>query len=161
MMRISKVKRILLVMAFFITIAAVLPVYAQGGGKRLGVATGFENFVGVYRQNGFDIKLGYDFSKGNEFVFLGPNYRFVDQKLITGPLHFSLGAGGYLKYIYNNDFDKAFEWGLNLPIGLSLLVFDNFLEIFVEVAPGVEVHPKPAFDMDSTNFWIGATIGID
>ena len=158
-----KMKGVLLVLVLFslslvtVSTAAAYP----GGGSRLGVATGFHNWVLIYRPGNWDFKGGYDFTEGNEYIFLSGAYRFVDQHPIAGPLRFSLGAGGYGQLMFGDQAESVVVGGLHIPVGLSLLVLDGFLEFFAEVAPEVDLYPSPSFSAEEIQAWVGITLAID
>jgi hypothetical protein len=57
--------------------------------------------------------------------------------------------------------EDMLEGGTRLPLGLSILFLDNFGELFVEIAPGFDLYPKPAFSDDPVQFWAGITFSLD
>ncbi|HDQ14237.1 MAG TPA: hypothetical protein ENN41_05430 [Sediminispirochaeta sp.] len=127
---------------------------------RIGFGVGTPNAVLIYRPHPFDFRGGYDFSEGNQFVFLSGDVRLIDNRHIQGPLHFSFGVGLYGKLFFERQSDMV-EGGTRLPVGLSLLLFDNFLEFFVELAPGIDLYPKPAFSSDPVQVWAGITLALN
>ncbi len=159
-MHILKPKRVLLISLLLFAVLSVAAAYPAGG-SRLGVATGYHNWVLIYRPGNWDFKGGYDFTKGNEFVYLSGDYRFVNQYPIAGPLHFSLGAGGYVQIMFGDDADSDLVGGIHTPVGLSLIFLDNFFELFVEAAPELDLYPKPAFSAENIQLWVGITLAIE
>ena len=134
---------------------------------RLGLAAGIPNVAVNYRMGRVDFKLAYDFSSetSREFIFLSGDYRLVNHRPLAPPLHVSVGLGGYGKVILddpeiNNDSFKL-EYGLRMPVALSLLFFNNFIELFVEISPGIEFVDKPAFSEEPVQVWVGFTFELD
>lgn len=147
-------------------VVSTTPLFAQSGRRsdRLGLAFGIPNGVLIYRPAPFDIRLGYDFASGDEFVFLSGDWRFVDNRRLVGVLHLSLGAGIYGKFFPegrddSDDFEA--DWGARIPVGLSVLLLRDFLEFFVEVAPDIDLYPSAQFADDPVQVFAGFTIGLD
>ena len=152
-----RTKRVL-IPAAFATLLAVLPAglaEAQTG-PRVGIGFGTPNAVFIVRPSIFDLKLGYDFTEDNEFVFLSGDIRFVSQRHLGHYVHLSLGLGAYAKF-YADDL----EGGGRIPVALSVLLLDNFLEFFVEVSPGIDFYPRAAISDDPLQAWVGFTLLID
>jgi hypothetical protein len=119
----------------------------------------------VYRPAPFDFKGGYDLSSGNQYIFLAGDIRLIDNRQIVGVLHGSFGIGLYGK-LYpegRDDDDDSIDYdaGTRLPFALSVLLLDDFLEFFVEVAPGLDFYPKPQFSNQPIQVFAGATIQLD
>jgi hypothetical protein len=127
---------------------------------RIGFGVGTPNAVFIYRPAPFDFRAGYDFSEGNQFVFLSGDLRLIDNRHLTGPLNISFGLGVYGK-LFAERTEDMLEGGTRLPLGLSILFLDNFGELFVEIAPGFDLYPKPAFSDDPVQFWAGITFSLD
>jgi len=159
-MHINKAKILLsLLLLFFIGISTAAG-YSTAR-SRLGLATGFHNWALIYRPGNWDFKGAYDFTEGKEYVYLSGDYRFVNQQTITGPLHFSLGAGAYAQVMFGDDHEENIIGGFHIPVSLSLLFFDDFLEFFVEAAPEFDLYPKPALSDDPVQLWAGITLAIE
>lgn len=150
-----------LVIVIGVVTAADLEAQTRGRDTRVGFGFGTPNTVLVVRPEPFDVKLGYDFTEGNEFIYLGADLRLLNQREIQAPLHFSLGFGGYTKFYAGDDSDDVFEGGFRTPIALSLLLIDDFLELYVEVAPGLDLYPRARFSDDPVQAWLGFTIDTD
>ena len=60
---------------------------------------------------------------------------------------------------FEDDGDNSF--GANIPISLEIPMLDDFVEIFLEFDPGLELLPKPKLTWKSTCIWLGATIRLD
>lgn len=152
-----------LVIAAVVLLTAVPTLEAQRRrDTRIGFGFGTPNTVFVVRPNPFDFKLGYDFTEGEEFIYLGADLRVLNQRVISRPLHFSAGIGGYTK-LYPNavDDEASFEGGLRLPVALSVLLLGDLLELYVEVAPGIDLYPKARFSDDPVQAWVGFTFSTD
>ncbi len=155
-------KRSVLVLIVMVVLAAVaVQSVSAYGGTRIGFGVGTPNAVFIYRPSPFDFRVGYDFTEGNEFIFVSGDLRPIDNIHIAGPLHFSFGIGGYIKTFPEvENSEDMFELGTRLPFGLSLLFLDNVAELFFEVAPGFDLYPKPAFSDEPVQLWAGLTLAI-
>lgn len=159
-------RRKLLLIGLLLLMTAATPVFAQfrGGSDRLGLAFGIPNGVLVYRPAPFDIKFGYDFTEGKEYIFLSGDWRLVNNRRIVGVLHGSFGVGLYGK-LYpegrdDEESDPDFDGGTRIPFALSVLLLDDFLEFFVEAAPGIDLYPKAQFADQPIQFFAGFTIEL-
>ena len=153
---------IALIIGVLLTAVAVQNVSAYGYRQsRIGFGVGTPNAVIIYRPAPFDFRFGYDFSEGNQFIFLSGDWRPTGNIQINGPLYFYFGIGGYAKFYPEADSSEDwFEGGTRLPLGLSLMFLDNVGELFIEVAPGFDLYPKPAFSDDPVQVWAGLTFAI-
>jgi hypothetical protein len=159
------VRRSILVIVFIAVIAAT-PLFAQfqGRSNRLGLAAGIPNGVLVYRPAPFDIKAGYDFTEGQQYIFIAGDLRLVDNRHMTGILHGSLGIGLYSKlYPEGNEDEEGFtvDAGARIPFALSILLMQDFLEFFVELAPGIDFYPAPRLSSQPLQLFAGLTIQLD
>ncbi|MFW5643519.1 MAG: hypothetical protein ACOCYQ_05775 [Alkalispirochaeta sp.] len=160
-----KRKAIVITVVLLVIVTASAFGQFRGRSDRLGLAFGIPNGVLVYRPAPFDIKGGYDFTTGNQYIFLAGDIRFVDNRQIVGVLHGSFGIGLYGK-LYpegrdDDDDEIDYDAGTRLPFALSVLLLDDFLEFFVEVAPGLDFYPKPQFADQPLQVFAGATIQLD
>lgn len=148
-------------------IMGTTPLAAQSGGRfgRLGVAFGTPNTVLVYRPSPLDFKIGYDFSEHSQYFFLAGDVRLIDNRQIAGVLHGSFGLGLYGKlYWEGRDEDESnveFDGGTRVPVALSVLVLNNFLEFFIEVAPGIDFYPRLRFADQPVQVFGGITVQLD
>jgi len=153
-----------IVFSFFLVlflIGGIISSFAYGQKPaRIGFGVGTPNAVFIYRPSPFDFRGGYDFTEGNQFIFMSGDFRLIDNRYLTGPLHISFGIGLYGK-LYLERESEPFEGGTRLPIGLSILFLDNFIELFVEIAPGFDLYPKPAFSDDPVQVWAGVTLAMN
>jgi hypothetical protein len=155
---------VLIMVLFAVVVASPLFAQFQGRSNRLGLAAGIPNGVLVYRPAPFDIKAGYDFTSGNQYVFLAGDVRLIDNRQMVGVLHGSFGIGAYTKLFpegRKSDGDIEFDAGGRVPFALSILLLDNFLEFFVEIAPGIDFYPKPQFSNQPIQVFAGATFLLD
>ncbi|MFO7848498.1 MAG: hypothetical protein R6V67_00935 [Spirochaetia bacterium] len=157
-----KLRRLLFILVFAVVLVSVAPAYSSHG-TRVGIGGGSPHYVLIFRPGKFDFKGSYDLTEGNKYIYAAGAYRFVNLHNIEGPLHFSLGAGGFGKLFLNEDTneDKDLIGGVQLPVSLSLLFLDDLLEIFVEFAPGLKLDPRPEFDPDNLHYWVGLTVGMN
>ena len=152
-----KIRRILIVALLIASVST--PLFARE--TRLGLGFGLPNAVLVVRPVPWEIKAGYDFTSGNEYVFASLDYRFVNSQPIVDNLHFSLGFGAYTKILVPDDERASFEGGFRLPFGVQYLLFNNFLEFFFQISPGLDFYPKFAFSDQPVQLWAGFTIRSD
>jgi hypothetical protein len=157
---------IVLTIALVLAVGAATPGFAQfqGRSNRLGLALGIPNGVLVYRPAPFDIKAGYDFTEGKEYIFLAGDLRLIDNRQMVGVLHGSFGIGAYGKlYPEGRDGDSSVEMdgGTRIPFALSVLLLDDFLEFFVEVAPSIDFYPKAQFSDQPVQLFAGMTVQLD
>jgi len=160
-------KRKALIITVVLLVVTTASAFGQFRGRsdRLGLAFGIPNGVLVYRPAPFDFKGGYDLTSGNQYIFLAGDIRLIDNRQIVGVLHGSFGIGLYGK-LYpegrdDDDDDIDYDAGTRLPFALSVLLLDDFLEFFVEIAPGLDFYPKPQFSNQPIQVFAGATIQLD
>lgn len=141
--------------------AAIFTLSAESDNeKRLGFGFGYPNTVLNFQGGPYDLKIGYDFTEGEEFLFLGGSYMLINSRPmfenITGSL--ALGLFGRIAFGDNNE---DFIGGMNIPLSGEISFIDNFLEFFITAAPGIELYPKPAFTKEAITAWAGFTILLD
>lgn len=125
--------------------------------KRLGLGFGYPNTTLIFKIDPMDFKIGYDFTDGKEYLFLSGSYDLINSRQISDKFAFSAGAGVFTKMMFG---DEEIKGGINLPVSLEMPLMDGFFELFAEVAPGLELFPKPAFALDSSSVWIGLTVRL-
>ena len=153
---------ITLFIILFSTIISQTNVFAGPWGEtRLGLGLGMPNTVLIFRSGPYDIKGGYDFTKGDEFFFLNGSYMVINSRPFNHIFSGSLGMGLFAKIFFGENSDKDFMGGLNIPISAEVSFIDNFLQFFAMVAPGLELYPKPTFTTKSLCWWVGFTILLD
>ena len=134
---------------------AVAPLFARE--TRVGLGFGLPNAVLVIRPVPWELKAGYDFTEGNEYIFASLDYRFVNSQPIVDNFHFSLGFGAYTRILVPNGESAAFEGGFRLPVGVQYLIFADFLEFFFQISPGLDFYPKLALSDTPVQLWAGFT----
>ncbi len=157
-------KRKTVLVVLLLAVLAAAPLVAQSRSNRLGLAAGTPNGVLVYRPAPFDIKAGYDFTEGKQYIFLAGDARLIDNRQIVGVLHGSFGIGLYGKLFpegRDDSGDIEFDAGTRIPFALSVLLLDNFLEFFVEVAPGIDFYPKPELSSQPVQVFAGFTVELN
>lgn len=147
-------KKIAIILAMLI----LIPLAASAQEKRVGVGFGHPNTVLTFSVDPFVGKIGYDFTSGEEFVFLGGSYTLINSRPFVGPFTASVGVGGFARLGFNDD---EYIAGLNVPLTVELPLMDDFVEIFLEFDPGLELLPKPQFTFKSSCLWLGATLRLD
>ena len=103
-------------------------------------------------------------TRGWGVIFAAGDLRLVDNRQIVGVLHGSLGIGLYGKlYPEGRDSDGSveFDGGTRIPVAASVLLLDDFLEFFVEVAPGIDLYPKAQLSDQPVQLFAGFTIQLD
>ena len=151
-------KKIAVLFVLFVLIA-LLPICASAQEKRVGLGFGKPTTVLVFSYDPWVAKLAYDFTKGNQFMFLSGSYTLINSRPIAGPFTASLGVGGFARFEFEDSKDNSF--GANIPISLEIPMLDDFVEVFLEFDPGLELLPKPKLSWKSTCIWLGATIRLD
>ena len=150
-------KKIAVLLVLFVLIK-LLPICASAQEKRVGLGFGHPNTVLVFSYDPWVAKAAYDFTSGHQFLFIAGSYTLINSRPIAGPFTASLGVGGFARFEFEGG-DNSF--GANIPISLEIPMLDDFLEIFLEFDPGLELLPKPRLTWKSTCIWLGATIRLD
>ena len=97
----------------------------------------------------------------NTFGFTGDYYLWTKQIMgeKQASLNFTLGAGLFanLEYDKSGGNDHGIDGGVRAPVGLNLMLFENFFEIYFHVAPsfGAQFAPK----LDLTNLFFPVALG--
>ena len=150
-------KKIAVLLVLFVLIA-LLPICASAQEKRIGLGLGKPITVLMFSYDPWVAKLAYDFTKGNQFLFLAGSYTLINSRPVAGPFTASLGVGGFARFDLDGG-DNSF--GANIPLSIEIPMLDDFVEIFLEVDPGLDLLPKPKLSWNSTCIWLGATIRLD
>ncbi len=152
-------KKIVLVFVIFTALLASVSAdtYTE---KRLGFGFGFPNTVFIFQGGPYDAKVGYDFTEGDEYLFMGGSYMVINSRPVFENVTGSLGVGLFGKVSFGDN-ENDFIGGMNIPISGEISFIDNFLEFFLQVAPGIELFPKPAFTKEAICAWAGFTILLD
>lgn len=128
---------------------------------RVGLGFGLPNAVLVFRPVPWEVKAGYDFTAGKEYVFASLDYRFVNSRPIVEDIHISLGIGAYTKLLLPDDDSASVEGGIRFPFGVQYLLLNDFLELFLQISPGLDFYPKPGFSNQPVQVWLGFTVQVD
>jgi len=152
--------------AIFILLSSIIipqsKVFAGPWGEtRLGLGLGMPNTVLTFRSGPYDIKVGYDFTKGDEYFFLNGSYMLISSRPFNHIFSGSLGLGLFGKIFFGERDESNFMGGMNIPVSAEVSFIDNFLQFFVTVAPGIELYPKPMFTTKSICWWVGFTLLLD
>ena len=131
---------------------------ASASETRVGLGFGLPNAVLVIRPVPWELKAGYDFTEGEEYVFASLDYRFVNSQPIVDNVHFSLGFGAYTRILVPDGESASFEGGFRLPFGVQYLLFRDFLELFFQISPGLDFYPKLAISDQPVQLWAGFTL---
>ena len=145
----------------FAVLAAVLSCAAAGaqsGGVRVGVALGNPTVALIVRPHPFDLRVGYDFLRPRDSLFISADYRVVDRYPLAGSVALYVSAGAFAAI--ERAAPNRFRIGLRLPAGLQLSVAGDALELFVEVVPILEVYPGLAFNPAAAQGYAGFTVRL-
>lgn len=131
-------------------------VQAQGSGFGLGVIvgepTGLSMKAWLSEGSAFDVAAAWSF-EGRGFLHLHGDYlRHVNVIDVSkGFLPFYYGIGARIRIRdderFRND-DEDIWLGLRIPLGMTYLFTNAPLDIFVEIAPVVELIPSTDVDLD-------------
>jgi len=153
--------------------AVILSTVALTQAHSFGLGAQFNYYAGDIVKGNFSAPAGFSvlFSPSRSFHISG-NWLFGDDanmvgltldfapvnlKIIdfnVGSFNFTLGIGAYVNVLItgkglNTDF--YFSGGARLPVGFSLFLFNDFLEVFAQVAPSIGVDFNP-FGFDTLFF---------
>ena len=75
------------------------------------------------------------------------------------PLNFTLGVGLFanMEYDKSGSNDYGIEGGVRAPVGINLMLFERFFELYIHVAPSFGVQFKPKLDL--TNLFFPVAFG--
>ncbi len=157
--------RRIIMFTVLLALVAASPLLAQTrrGNQRLGLAAGIPNGVLVYRPAPFDVKFGYDFTEGNQYLFLSGDIRLINNRPLVGVLHGSFGVGAFGKLYPEGragDGSVEVDGGARIPFALSVLLLDDFVEFFFEIAPGIDFYPKAQFSDQPVQIFAGFTLEL-
>jgi hypothetical protein len=120
-----------------------------GVGIVLGEPSGlcFKTWTG--RTTAIDGAIAWSFGDGEAFHF-HVDYLIHDFRMFQarkGDLVFYYGFGGRIKAQENS------RIGIRIPLGLSYIFAKAPIDIFLELAPGIDLSP-------STDFWVNGCVGF-
>jgi hypothetical protein len=149
-------------LAFLLAALSLGRARAQERGTGLGIIVGEPTGISLKswlgKSTAFDAALAWSFD-GNDFIQVHGDYLTHNFTLLTvekGRLPFYYGIGGHIKF-FNTEGKKSDDTrtrlGVRIPLGLAYLFEKTTLDIFVEVAPVLNLVPE-------TEFELGAALGI-
>lgn len=121
-----------------------------GVGIIVGEPTGLSAKYWISTQNALDFGLGYSFVKKGR-VHFHMDYLFHNQNIFRSQENFALyyGPGFRLKTVENEDA----RLGVRFNVGLVWLPRNAPIDVFVEVAPLLDIIP-------ATDFFVNAGLGL-
>src|ERR1051325_1530873 len=129
-----------------VVLAAAAPAHADGGPLGIGIIAGEPTgLTGEYRlsdRTAIDMALGFDLFADRD-LYVHADFLFVLPDLLSGGsvgLSPYLGPGGFLVAVH------AVVLGARVPFGLSLDFTKAPLQIFLELAPRLEIIPDVHLD---------------
>jgi len=146
------------IIAIVLFIAVFTPFCASAQEKRIGVGFGHPNAVLTFSYDPWVARAAYDFTSGNQFLFIEGSYTLINSRPVFSTFTASVGIGVFTQLEFE---DRDFSGGVNVPFSLEFPILDDFVEIYFEVAPGLELFPKPRMRWESTCIWLGATVRLD
>jgi hypothetical protein len=129
---------------------------AQGSGFGLGIIigepTGLSMKAWLGEGSAFDLAAAWSF-EGRGFLHLHGDYlRHADViDVPKGFLPFYYGIGARLRIREDDrprDADEDILFGIRIPLGMTYLFVNAPLDLFVEIAPVVELVPSTDVDLD-------------
>lgn len=142
MMRFSG--RILALLFVVLVMTSSTAVARTGVGIIAGEPTGFSAKRWLSDETAVDLATGWSLTNGDFYLHCDYLWHRIVQDTRAGasvPLHF--GAGGRL--LIRDDADS--KLGVRFPVGLSFPLQDGRFDIFVEIAPILNLVPDTEFDL--------------
>ncbi len=135
---------------------------AQDSGFGLGIVIGDPTGLAAKAWTGSDRALAFALAWGgigndNGYFHVQGDYLFHNFSLITvskGKLALYYGPGARLRLSENSDT----RLGLRFPVGLDYLFEGAPVDVFVELAPTLDLIPGTSFDLDAGigfRYWFG------
>ena len=131
---------------------------AQPGGFRVGVEFGNPAVALILRPPPLDLRLGYDFLRSRDYLFVSADFRIVDRYPLAGSLGLFVSAGAYAAI--ERAAPNRYRIGLRLPAGLQMFLAGDAVELFVEAVPILEIYPGVAFNLAGMQGYAGLTVGL-
>ena len=133
-----------LIFVFALLMCSGLASAKVGVGVILGEPTGFSFKRWFNDETAFDLASGWSLAHGD--FYLHGDYlwhRVVFDETVGGsaPLYFGVGA----RILLRDDEDS--EIGVRIPVGLDFPLGDGRFDVFVEIAPMLNVVPDTEFDL--------------
>ena len=125
-----------------------------GAGIMLGEPSGLTVKQWLNPSNAFDVHLAFDFSDEDFAIFSDYLYHFDAFRLrskVQVELPLYVGIGGKLRIDARSkgrEDDAEIKMGVRIPVGIAILFKKVPLEIFFEVAPGLDIFPSTNPEVD-------------
>ena len=137
---------------FFISVIGTLMLmnasisFAQSSGTGLGIMLGEPTGVNlkswISSSSAFDVGLAWSFTHEGS-MHIHADYLYHNYNLISSNIPFYVGIGGRIKLHNSEDKSESdARIGVRVPIGLDFFVRDMPIDIFVEIAPIVDLSPS-------------------
>lgn len=120
-----------------------------GLGIILGEPTGLSLKQWVDDKAAIDGAIAWSFGK-HDALHLHANYLVHNFKLFQmdqGKLPIYYGIGGRIKF-EENGHDEDTKIGVRIPVGISYILENSPLDIFLEIAPLLDLTPSTEFDLN-------------
>ena len=120
--------------------------FAQSSGTGLGIMLGEPTGVNlkswISQSSAFDVGLAWSFTHEGS-MHIHADYLYHNYNLINSNIPFYVGIGGRIKLHNSEDKSESdARIGVRVPIGLDFFVRDIPIDIFVEIAPIVDLSPS-------------------
>ena len=113
-----------------------------GIGLMLGEPTGINLKSWISESSAFDVGLAWSFTHEGS-LHIHADYLYHNYNLISSNIPFYVGIGGRIKLHNSEDKSESdARIGVRVPIGLDFFVRDVPIDIFVEIAPIVDLSPS-------------------
>ncbi|MFC2061501.1 hypothetical protein ACFLUV_03220 [Elusimicrobiota bacterium] len=117
---------------------------AVGPGICLGEPTGFSFKMWTGDEGAIDGLIGWSLRKGNR-LFIRVNFlrhRFSEFKVKSGKLPFYYGIGTNFRETEDEDGDNENRIGINGLAGISYILKNHPIELYVEMGPVIDIIPQ-------------------
>ena len=112
----------IIILLVLLTVSVFAVSAESAGEKRLGFGFGVPNTVFIFQGGPYDLKIGYDFTEGEEYMYLGGSYMLINSRPmfenITGTM--ALGLFGRIAF---GDNDEEFIGGMNIPLFCRNIIY--------------------------------------
>ncbi len=131
---------------------------AGKGPLRLGLELGNPNAVIIIRPAPLDFRIGYNFTAGNESLFLSGDYRIISGRPLVEMFDLFVSLGAYAQLDVAAGSSSAVTLGGRVPVGVQVFLLDNKLELFLELCPTVSF--LPALSWAGVQGFLGFTLPV-
>jgi len=113
-----------------------------GLGLMLGEPTGVNLKSWISESSAFDVGLAWSFTHEGS-LHIHADYLYHNYNLINSDIPFYVGIGGRIKLHNTSEGGKDdARLGVRVPVGLDFFIKDIPVDIFVEIAPIVDLTPS-------------------